>query len=305
MKIASIGECMLEVALGSESSNAQFGCGGDTYNCAVYMRREIAAARPPQPATVHYVTALGDDSLSAQLIAQWEAQGLNTQLAFRLPEKLPGLYLIQTASDGERQFHYWREQAAVRDLFSQGRNEVLEAALSEFDLIYFSGITIAILDSLARDALFDLLSTLRAGGKTKIAFDPNYRAQLWSAAQASAALERFVPLVDIALPGLADQHALTPGVDSADTARHWHDLGACEVVVKNGEQPALVSDARDTHWVPVPARVTATDTTAAGDSFNAAYLAARMLGETAQSAATAGHRLASRVVQARGAIVDT
>ena len=45
------------------------------------------------------------------------------------------------------------------------------------------------------------------------------------------------------------------------------------------------------------------DTTAAGDSFAAAYLAARIGGATPADAARAGHRLARIVVQYRGAII--
>ncbi|WP_371680654.1 PfkB family carbohydrate kinase [Microvirga sp. KLBC 81] len=45
------------------------------------------------------------------------------------------------------------------------------------------------------------------------------------------------------------------------------------------------------------------DTTAAGDSFAAAYLHARLSGATLEAAASAGHRLARQVVRYRGAII--
>jgi 2-dehydro-3-deoxygluconokinase len=45
------------------------------------------------------------------------------------------------------------------------------------------------------------------------------------------------------------------------------------------------------------------DTTAAGDSFAAAYLAARLAGAEPVAAAQAGHRLAGAVVRHRGAII--
>jgi len=45
------------------------------------------------------------------------------------------------------------------------------------------------------------------------------------------------------------------------------------------------------------------DTTAAGDSFSAAYLASRLNGGSPQDAALAGHRLASRVIQVPGALI--
>jgi 2-dehydro-3-deoxygluconokinase len=45
------------------------------------------------------------------------------------------------------------------------------------------------------------------------------------------------------------------------------------------------------------------DTTAAGDSFAAAYLAARLAGVDSTAAARAGHQLARTVVQHPGAII--
>jgi 2-dehydro-3-deoxygluconokinase len=45
------------------------------------------------------------------------------------------------------------------------------------------------------------------------------------------------------------------------------------------------------------------DTTAAGDSFNAAYIAARMVGKGPAEAAAAAHRLAAQVIRHRGALM--
>jgi 2-dehydro-3-deoxygluconokinase len=45
------------------------------------------------------------------------------------------------------------------------------------------------------------------------------------------------------------------------------------------------------------------DTTAAGDSFNAGYLAARINGAMPRDAAAAGHRLAGAVIMAPGAVI--
>src|SRR3712207_2573497 len=98
-KVAAIGECMVELTvLGADT--LRLGFGGDTLNTSVYLARLGIA--------VDYVTALGDDSYSARMVAQWREEGIGIDLVLRLPGRLPGLYLIETDASGERRFLYWR-----------------------------------------------------------------------------------------------------------------------------------------------------------------------------------------------------
>src|SRR3546814_16311558 len=80
LRIACIGECMIELSETAEGSSA--GCmqrtfGGDTLNTAVYLSRCLKQAQDLNPigdgaaAEVHYVTALGDDPFSAEMLAAW------------------------------------------------------------------------------------------------------------------------------------------------------------------------------------------------------------------------------------------
>ena len=55
--------------------------------------------------------------------------------------------------------------------------------------------------------------------------------------------------------------------------------------------------------VPPANIVEPVDTTAAGDSFNAGYLAARIKGTPPREAAAVGHRLAGAVIMAPGAVI--
>jgi 2-dehydro-3-deoxygluconokinase len=79
--------------------------------------------------------------------------------------------------------------------------------------------------------------------------------------------------------------------------------GVREIVLKRGDQPCLVAAGGATQEVSAALRVEPVDTTAAGDSFNAGYLAARLRGAAPADAAIAGHRLAAAVVGHRGAII--
>ena len=108
--------------------------------------------------------------------------------------------------------------------------------------------------------------------------------------------------VDIALPAYDDEAVLWGDPSPEATIVRLQAFGVAEIVVKNGPNSALVAanGARDT--VPVPDVVTPVDATAAGDGFNAGYLAARLSGSTAIGAATAAHKLAGEVIRHRGAI---
>ena len=104
-RVACIGECMIELKPAKGGLYSR-GYGGDTLNTAVYLAR--------LGVDVDYVTALGDDALSDEMIAGWTAEGVGTKRVARLPGKLPGIYMIQTDDNGERRFFHWRESAAAR-----------------------------------------------------------------------------------------------------------------------------------------------------------------------------------------------
>jgi 2-dehydro-3-deoxygluconokinase len=84
---------------------------------------------------VDYVTALGADPFSDNMLRAWEAEGIGTELVVRVPDRLPGLYLIQTDVGGERRFFYWRDNAPVRQLFRLPETMAMEAALCQTDQI--------------------------------------------------------------------------------------------------------------------------------------------------------------------------
>ncbi len=302
MKLAAIGECMVEATLdraGPFAGPARLGFGGDTLNSAVYARRCL----PEGQARVAYVTALGDDVFSESMLAAWRDEGLDTALVYRLAGRRPGFYAIATDETGERRFYYWRREAAARSLLEDGRDRDLAARLRDCDTIYLSGITLAILGEAGRKRLLALLQDLRTSG-AKVAFDGNHRPALWpEPAAARTAYEAIGRLTDIALPTFDDEAALQGDGGSEVTAARWLGWGAREVVVKLGAAGCAVftPEARvEVAGRPVDRVV---DTTAAGDSFNGAYLAARLLGEAPAEAAARGCALAAEVIQHKGAII--
>lgn len=294
-RIALIGECMIELQHRADGSLQQ-SFGGDTLNAAVYLRRELG-----EPSTVDYVTALGDDSFSDAMCKHWAEEGLGLGMVQRLPGRLPGLYCIQTDANGERKFLYWRNEAAVRDCFTTPAAEPILAALPTYDVVYFSGITLAVLGEVGRARLLEtLVETRKRGGK--VVFDNNYRPRLWASVDAArAAYHAVLAEVDIALLTEDDERALFGYEDSEQVFAAYPTIA--EVVLKRGADACLIRCEGERFEVPALVVEKVVDTTAAGDSFSAAYLASRLKGGSPQEAALAGHRLASRVIQVSGALI--
>lgn len=81
-KIAVIGECMIE--LSQKGAEVSRGFGGDTLNTSVYIARQVA----PEALTVNYVTALGTDSFSQQMLEAWQSEHVETSLIQRMENRL-------------------------------------------------------------------------------------------------------------------------------------------------------------------------------------------------------------------------
>jgi len=291
MKIACIGECMIELTQVSEGHLAR-GYGGDTLNTAVYFAR--------LGSTVDYFTALGDDPFSDEMIAGWRAEGVGTDHVARVPGKLPGLYMILTGANGERRFFYWRENSAARQLFALPETPTILEVLAGYDLVYLSGVTLSLYDVPSRALLLGALKQVReAGGR--VAFDTNFRPRGWPDRDAAQRVYRDVfEIADIVLASVEDLDFLFGQGEGAAVADR---LTVPELVVKLTEPACRVRAQGIDQLVTTKIIEHVVDTTAAGDSFAAAYLAARLAGAGPVEAAQAGHCLAGAVICYPGAII--
>ena len=294
--MACIGECMIELSEQPDGSLRR-SFGGDTLNTAVYLAR--------LGMHVDYITALGLDPFSNEMIDAWRGEGIGTDLVVRCPEALPGLYMIQTDLNGERRFSYWRDGAPVRRLLALPDMVRIEAALLRHDLVYLSGITLSLFDAAGRDRLFGILDHLRARG-VQVVFDANFRPRGWpDLAVARRVYDEMLRRADLVLVSAEDHRLLWDGIKDEDAIlSRMQPYGIDELVLKLDQPGCIVVTALDERvHVPATQEPYAVDTTAAGDSFAAAYLAARATGRNPKAAAESGHRLARIVIMHRGAIV--
>lgn len=293
MKIAAIGECMVEFAPNGQKA-WQMGFAGDTFNTLWTLRGLL-----PNDVSTDYVTAFGDDEFSRRQLAFLRAHNIGTANSPHFQGGRPGLYAI-TLTGVERSFTYWRNDSVARRLADNP--DSLSRSLAGCNLIYFSGISLAILSDKARQVLLAAIDIARQDGSC-VAFDPNYRQRLWSepsvAAQVITEAEK---RADIVLPTFDDEHQLFGDADPQVTAQRLRALNAKECVVKNGSKPALLSVAGKICKIPANSRANAVDTSGAGDAFNGAYLAARLKDIDPAAAVAFAHRIASLAIGVHGAL---
>lgn len=295
MRFLAIGECMAELAPATSPDEFRMGFAGDTFNTAWYL------AQMQPSASVSFFTAVGADAISQKLRAAMVAGGIDDSHLQTVPDRTIGLYMI-SLNNGERSFAYWRGQSAAR-LLTQDPI-ALGQAMAAADVIYFSGITLAILDSAGRQTLLDALRQARASGKT-IAFDPNLRPRLWSdPAEMTRTVMQGANVSDIALPSFEDEASWFGDADPEATAARYAEAGATVVVVKNGPDPIFYRQGQTSGHAEVPALALVVDTTAAGDSFNAGILAGLLHDTALPDSIARACQIAGQVVQSKGALVQ-
>ena len=299
LQVAVIGECMVELQKSGELYKQTFG--GDTLNTALYLSRLTQS----QGVTTRYLTGLGQDPFSQQMLSSWQQEGINTENVAISDKLLPGMYLIETSPDGERRFFYWRDNAAAKFWLNEDSKAHTQQLLNEQQFIYLSGISLAILPDAARQLLFEILQQAKQHG-AKIIFDNNYRPTLWPSKNVTKkAYQQILNLTDIAFLTFDDEQLLYGDTQETESIARAQQCGVKEIVIKRGAEACFIIIGHQKIEVPANKVDHVVDTTAAGDSFSAGYLACRILGGTPIEAAKTGHLLAGTVIQHRGAIIPS
>jgi 2-dehydro-3-deoxygluconokinase len=284
------GEGMIE-----ERADAALAWGGDVVSTAVYLARQ--GARPD------LMTAMGADADSARIVAAWAAEGIGVDHVLRDPARTVGRYRITLGADGQRSFVYDRARSAARGFFDHSEATRTFAWAARADILYLTGITLSIFGRDGRERIGALARRVRARGG-QVVFDANYRPAGWASPETAwAAMAALGPAISLAMPSIEDQAALTGAATPEAIADAWRALGADEVVVKLGADGAYAASANASELVPAAAPARIVDTTAAGDAFNAAYIAARLVeGASMREAAERGAALAAEVIGWPGAV---
>ena len=290
-----IGEASVELARGADG-RFTLQCGGDTFNTAIYLAR---AGHPTA-----FASALGDDPYSDTIVALAAAEGVATDTDRALPRPPAG-----PAADRRRPRRHaasipGRTAAPARELFELPHWSRVAESLTAARLIYFTGITLSLYSNVGIGRLLAAVELAREAGAI-VAFDPNFRPRGWKGdlSRTRTVFAEALKRVDIALPAYDDEAVLWGDPSPEATIERLQAFGVAEIVVKNGPNSALVAARGQNQAVPVPDVVVPVDATAAGDAFNAGYLAARLAERGPVEAVNAAHKLAGDVIRHPGAIM--
>lgn len=233
----------------------------------------IAARRLGVPAT--WIGKVGADDVGDLIERELRAEDVRT-LGLRAPQAPTGLMLKTRRTGQLTSVTYYRGASAGAGLHPRDLDEDLIRTAS---VLHVTGITPALGPGPAA-AVRAAISIARASG-VPVSFDVNYRARLWTLAEAGPVLRDLVRQADVLfaseqeaalLAGRASDTAAGAPLNPGDLVSGLAGLGPSQVVVKRGARgcAALIEDA----WHHLAAlHVQAVDPVGAGDAFAGGYLA--------------------------------
>ncbi len=243
----------------------------------------VAAAR--LGAAVSFIARIGDDAIGRQMKTGFANDGIDVS-AVELDDKLPtGIAIIYVSDEGENSIGLSTEANGALDTAMVKRHEAMIAGAH----------TLLLQLEVPLDSVLEAARLARAHG-TRVVLNP---------APAQPLSSELLALVDLITPNQTEAELLT-GVRVSDeasavqAAARFHQMGIADVMITLGSQGVYCSNAKQQALIP-GFRVEAVDTTAAGDTFNGALLAAELAGADFHSAVRFAHGAAALSVTRFGA----
>jgi 2-dehydro-3-deoxygluconokinase len=231
----------------------------------------IGVRRLGGPAT--WIGRVGEDEIGDLILRELRAEDVAVRAA---RDRAPtGLMLKTTRAAGITRVSYFRSASAGSRLSPR---DLDEDAIAAAGVLHVTGITPALGPGPAA-AVRAAVDTARASG-VPVSLDINYRAGLWDAAAAAAALRDLVRAADIVFAGEHEARLLTGEGEPAWMAAELAGLGPRQVLIKRGHRGSLALIDGSRHEQPA-AMVRAVDPVGAGDAYVAGYLAELLAGQAA------------------------
>lgn len=254
----------------------------------------VAAARLAdfsQGAKVNFIGCIGDDDIGQAMKKAFAQDGINIATITEIPNEMTGIAMIQVADSGENSI-----------VISAGANAYLTP-----EIVNRFTIEIEQADYLLMQLETPLNAILEAAKLAK----KHGATVVLNPAPASQLPDELLSLLDMITPNETETEILT-GVkvtdeqSAAKAASVLHQKGVATVLITLGSKGVYVSRKSSTQEqvqskVIAGFRVNAVDTTAAGDTFNGAFLTALLENKSLDEAIRFAHAAAAISVTRQGA----
>ncbi|WP_429064628.1 ribokinase [Aeromonas bestiarum] len=243
----------------------------------------VAAARLGAP--VVFIARIGDDAIGQQMRQGFAQDGIDVS-AVELDEQLPtGIAIIYVSDEGENSI----------GISAEANGALSPAMVKRHETLIADAHTLLLQLEVPLESVFEAARLARSHD-TRVVLNP---------APAQPLSSELLALVDLITPNQTEAELLT-GVkvtdeaSAAQAAARFHQMGISDVMITLGSQGVYCSNARQQQLIP-GFRVEAVDTTAAGDTFNGALLAAELAGADFKAAVRFAHGAAALSVTKFGA----
>ncbi len=284
MKIAAIGEGKLFWAA-NHHGHYELKCGGDTLVTAWHLSQLGFSC--------DYVTALGDDPFSQEMIRLWQKEGIGTQHVVSCPGRLSSIGM-QYDGDAHSSHYAWTHPSPDHELWDLPEMEKIQEALVNFDHLYLTGHALTLYPPQGRFLLFCMLEEARRRG-AQVVFHNNMPASVWSSLeQASAVLEHAYARAHLIFLNWHREKENYRIQDLKTYIEHLLEMGTQEIVIKLNSNEYCVYTQTEHISLTIPADSTDRILPFTESVFNAGYLVSRWKEETIEEAIQAGHLLTNR-----------
>jgi len=289
--LIGIGECLIEL-YEDAPNNFKQSIAGDVFNTLYYGAR--------LGLKTGFISNFGSDKLTKKILEVMDREGIDRSCTSHDENKANGLYLISNQGD-EPHYSFWRSDSAARRTLEAIDMKKLSTYISSAKYFHFSVIILAVLRE--RDKLISILRNLEE--KPIISFDTNVRKGLWENIESLRNfLEESSSLIDILFVSKNDDENIFGKRVAQSAVDFYAGLGYKTVILRQGAGNVLVRTSEETLRIPVFKDVAIVDTTAAGDAFNAGFIASRLRGESIANSVRTGNGCAAFVIGRKGALAE-
>lgn len=212
------------------------------------------------------ITQLGDDPFGHKIARELEGHGIDISYISYTDKANTALAFVSLGTDGSRTFSFYRKPSA--DMLMEAQ-QIDKAWFEDAFALHFCSVSLG--NFPMKGAHRKAIEYAKASG-TIISFDPNLRFQLWeSPVSLKAAVADFLPMADIVKISDEELEFITGTNDIESAVLGLFEQGIRLVIYTCGSKGAYAFTKKASAFSEA-GKVTAIDTTGAGDGFTGAFL---------------------------------